>query len=196
MPYRSVLGPGFDSLNPKHSAPASCKELSMASYADAFAVSKLAWSLARAFTKGRKSAPAEFQEVENQLYSLSATLGAFKKVLDNGSVTQILDGGLAFPSDSEGDGAASVRRVLSNCEETLRQMEEFVKKYDVIADNKTTSTDPDESPPRLARRLTESLNKDYKKVVWTTQKADLATLRSQLMVHTNSLDLVMGVIVK
>ena len=183
---------------PKASPPilSSFQERSMASYADAFAVSKLAWSLARAFTKGRKSAPAEFQEVENQLYSLSATLGAFKRVLDSGSVAQILDAGLPFPSDGEGDGAASVRRVLSNCEETLRHMEEFVKKYDIIADKKTPATDPDKSPPQLARRLTDSLNKDYKKVVWTTQKADLTTLRSQLMVHTNSLDLVMGVIVK
>jgi hypothetical protein len=168
----------------------------MASYADAFAVSKLAWSLARAFTKGRRSAPAEFQEVENQLYSLSATLAAFKRVLNSGSVTQTLDADLAFRSDSEGDGAASVRRVLSNCEETLHQMEEFVKKYDIIADDKTSSTDTNEASPRLAIRLTDSLTKDYKKLVWTTQKVDLATLRSQLMVHTNSLDLVMGVIVK
>jgi hypothetical protein len=42
------------------------------SFGDAYQLSRLALKLGKAFTKGRKSAPTEFREVENQLYSLSA----------------------------------------------------------------------------------------------------------------------------
>ncbi|KAF7533247.1 hypothetical protein G7Z17_g13540 [Cylindrodendrum hubeiense] len=50
------------------------------SIGDAYLLAKLALKLGHAFTKGRKSAPAEFREVENQLYSLSAALSALKDV--------------------------------------------------------------------------------------------------------------------
>jgi hypothetical protein len=48
------------------------------SIGDVIAMAKLAKTIALAFTKGRKSAPAEFREVENQLYSLSTALAAFE----------------------------------------------------------------------------------------------------------------------
>lgn len=163
----------------------------MSSFADAIAVYKLAWGLAQAFTKGRKSAPAEFREVENQLYSLSAALGAFRGALGKGTTAQILDNG----SGSD-DGEISVRKVLSNCEETLQHLETLLKKYDIISEHDAQDGSASAAPPqRLGKRLSASFAKDYKIVTWPTQKDDLATLRGQLMVHTNSLDLVMGVIV-
>jgi hypothetical protein len=54
-------------------------------------------------------------------------------------------------------------------------------------------SDPGE---RLVKRWSHNLTGDFKKIAWTTEKGDVSALRNQLMVHTNSLDLVMGVIVK
>lgn len=169
---------------------------------DAILVYKLAWQLAQAFSTGRKSAPAEVREVENQLYSLSAALAAFKKLLDGGDVNHVLDAWSDEADDDDdgggggGGGMTSIRRILSNCEETLRRLEELVQKYNIIGGQKTTPSDPSSSPPPLSTRLTHNITKDYKKMTWLTQKADLTALRSQLMVHTNSLNLVMGVLVK
>jgi hypothetical protein len=79
--------------------------------------------------------------------------------------------------------------MLSNCHETLKHLEKIVEKYARIAEQQ----DPTKS--RL-QRWSHELIKNYKKVAWTTESGDIATLRSQLMIHTNSLDLVLGIIIK
>ncbi|KAH7316898.1 hypothetical protein B0I35DRAFT_512743 [Stachybotrys elegans] len=151
------------------------------SFGDAFLMAKLAWTLAQAFTQGRKSAPAEFREVENQLYSLSTALEAFKKACDErGSAAPAQDSN--HPSS---DGI--IRKIMENCNETLRNLEAIVNKYgEIVQDAEAGQT--------CIRRWKKSMIKDFRKIAWTTEKGDLATLRSQLMVHTNSLDLLMGVI--
>lgn len=161
------------------------------SFGDAVAMSKIAWRIAHAFTKGRTSAPAEFREVENQLYSLSAALAAFKDVCgaDVAAVTVDSSKLPARFQDEQQDGARTLSGILDSCAETLAHLEKIVDDYAVVA----TSKDPAKS--RL-QRWTADLVKNYKKIAWTTEAGDLAALRSQLMVHTNSLDLVLGIIVR
>jgi hypothetical protein len=156
------------------------------SVGDAFLMSKLAWTLAQTFTQGRKSAPAEFREVENQLYSLGSALQAFKQAWDDENATLSADA-RALHARTARD--ATIQNILANCDETLKHLEGVVKKYGAIVQD----TDPDKP---LVKRWRHSLLKDFKKIAWTTEKGDLTTLRSQLMVHTNSLGLVMGVILK
>ena len=153
------------------------------SFGDAVAMSKIAWRIAHAFTKGRKSAPAEFREVENQLYSLSAALAAFKDVCST-DVAAVAIEPSKLPArfhDEKQDGAHTLSRILDSCGETLA----------VVA----TPKEKDPAKSRL-QRWTADLVKNYKKIAWTTEAGDLAALRSQLMVHTNSLDLVLGIIVR
>jgi hypothetical protein len=156
------------------------------SIGDAFLISKLAWTLAQTFTQGRKSAPAEFREVENQLYSLSSALEAFERAWGDGNATL---SAVARPLQARAIKDATIQSILTNCQETLKHLESVVKKYGEIVQD----TDPDKP---LVKRWSHSLLKDFKKIAWTTEKGDLATLRSQLMVHTNSLGLVLGVILK
>lgn len=144
------------------------------SFGDVVTMAKLARTIALAFTKGRKSAPAEFREVENQLYSLSTALAAFQD---------------EATSHMQQPGDQTVAEILSNCHETLSHLEKIVDKYGRIAEQR----DPTKS--RL-QRWSQELIKNYKKIAWTTEAGDLAALRSQLMIHTNSLDLVLGIIIK
>jgi hypothetical protein len=165
------------------------------SFGDAVAMSKIAWRIAHAFTKGRTSAPAEFREVENQLYSLSAALAAFKDVCGTDAAAVAIDPS-RLPArfhDEKQDrhGGHTVSRILDSCGETLAHLEKIVDEYAVVA--APTTKDPAKS--RL-QRWTADLVKNYKKIAWTTEAGDLAALRSQLMVHTNSLDLVLGIIVR
>lgn len=45
-------------------------------------LSQLAWKIGCAFTSGRQGAPAEFQEVENELTSLTKAITLLTEVLD------------------------------------------------------------------------------------------------------------------
>lgn len=45
-------------------------------------LSSLAWKIGRAFTSGRSGAPAEFQEVENELDSLKKSITMLADTLD------------------------------------------------------------------------------------------------------------------
>ncbi|KAK4096717.1 hypothetical protein N658DRAFT_501244 [Parathielavia hyrcaniae] len=152
-------------------------------------MAKIARSIAHAFTKGRKSAPAEFRELENQLYSLSAALAAFKDICGHDFAAVTIDPAhlpARFQTEDQ-DGVYTVSQMLDSCRETLKHLEKIVQEYGPV----TAPTDP--SMPRL-RRWNTDLVRNYKKIAWTTEAGDLATLRSQLMVHTNSLDLVLGII--
>ncbi|KAI1204995.1 uncharacterized protein F4807DRAFT_454253 [Annulohypoxylon truncatum] len=108
------------------------------SIGDVVMMAQIAWKLAQAFTKGRKSAPAEFCEVENQLYSLSATLEAIKRAQ----------------------------------EKVIHQ--------------------PTSSPHRIGC-WSQYVVKNWRKIEWTTEKGDLSALRNQIIIHTNSLNLLLGV---
>jgi hypothetical protein len=153
------------------------------SIGDVVALAKIARSIAIAFTKGRKSAPAEFREVENQLYSLSAVLAAFKDAQDSSAELSILT-----QSTPQGAGQ-NVRGMLDSCHQTLKHLEKIVEKYGAIAEER------DSSKSRF-KRWSDDLLKNYRKIEWTTEAGNLATLRSQLMIHTNSMDLILGIIIK
>jgi len=156
-------------------------------------MAKIAWTVGQVFTRARKTAPAEFREIENQLYSLSAALAALKDAHSAGTIGIIADSNtLSSDSISSGQSAGSqdtVDNILSNCRETLKHLENIVNKYGVI----TEQIDSDKS--RL-KRWSESFVKGYRRIAWTMEDGDLQTLRSQLMVHTNSLELVLGVAIK
>jgi MinD-like ATPase involved in chromosome partitioning or flagellar assembly len=159
------------------------------SIGDAYLMGKLALKLGKAFTKGRKSAPAEFREVENQLYSLSAAISALDNARSVDGSTLAIDLARlpALSEQQQADGEDVVKSMLRSCEETLKHLEKIVEKYNSIGKQK----DP-EAP--LLKRWSKELKDNWKKVAWTTEGGDLATLRSQLTVHTNSLNLVLGVI--
>jgi hypothetical protein len=165
--------------------------VSPVSFGDAYLIGKLALQLGHAFTKGRKSAPAEFREVESQLYSLSVALCALKDAHADGAAAISIDTS-RLPATSQPRQTGSedtVGAMLRSCEETLKHLEATVKKYGCIAE-------PRDSQQPLFKRWSRDIRDNWKKVAWTTEGGDLATLRSQLSVHTNSLNLVLGVAIK
>jgi hypothetical protein len=161
------------------------------SFGDAYLVGKLAWRLGRAFTKGRKSAPAEFREVANQLYSLSAALCALKDATANGgaavvgSAAQTLIASQPLQTSNE----ETINTMLQSCEETLKYLEKIVEKYSCIGEARG-------SQGPLFKRWSRDLRYNWKTIAWTTEGGDLSTLRSQLSVHINTLNLILGVAIK
>jgi hypothetical protein len=157
---------------------------------DIYLLGRLAFKLGNAFSKGRKSAPHEFREVENQLYSLSAALQAFRNEIRDGPTATSLEG--RSPSGTTGTQYESVvGRIVESCSETLKHLETVIEKYSVLGES--TSSD---SAFSAFRRWNDSIKSGWKAVLWTKEGGDLMTLRSNLAVHTNSLNLLLGVIVK
>jgi hypothetical protein len=164
---------------------------SPASFGDVFLVGSLALKLGRAFTKGRKSAPAEFREVENQLYSLNVALSALERVRAEGNAAISIDqsrlAGASLPRQA--DAGDSVGTMVRSCEETLKHLEAIVEKYGDIAA-------PRDAGQPMLKRWNRALRDNWKKIAWASEGGDLATLMSQLSVHINSLNLVLGVVIK
>jgi hypothetical protein len=147
------------------------------SIGDVLMLSKLAFDIAAAFTSGRKSAPAEFQEVQNQLYSLSKALDSFKSVPSKDT-----DDDNSHPEDG-------ISAIIQNCRFTLEHLQLLVDKYMVI------SNDNDKSKPHIKQWSTE-VSKNWKKVRWTREGGDLAKLQHNLGVHINSLNLAVTVSIR
>lgn len=145
------------------------------SIGDVMMLSKLAWSIARAFTSGRKSAPAEFQEVQNQLSSLCHALDSLKSL-------SLQCSGQAY----EGSGS-SIMPILQNCRFTLEHLDSLVSKYTAIDSRR--GADGSEK-----RHWREDIWKNWKKVRWTREGGDLSKLQHNLGVHINSLNLTIAVL--
>ncbi|TGJ83097.1 hypothetical protein E0Z10_g5655 [Xylaria hypoxylon] len=153
------------------------------SIGDAILLAQIAWQLGQAFTHGRQSAPVEFREVENELYSLSTALTAAENEQDSAppSADHVV------PKNNQLIATQDIfAHIIQNCKHTLAQLEELVKKYMIVSEQ----TDPQR--PKL-ERWSHSIVKNWRKIEWTTEKGDLNTLRSQIMVHTNSLNLLVSI---
>ncbi|KAH7064339.1 hypothetical protein BKA63DRAFT_171375 [Paraphoma chrysanthemicola] len=161
------------------------------SIGDAFLLAKLALKIAQAFTKGRKSAPAEFREVESQLYSLSAALDALRASRESDTNSPLLVDVSQLPGNiptHHRDNQDIVLGMLGSCKATLNHLESIVAKYSILG----TATDAE--CPRL-KRWSRDLKANWKKIAWTTEGGDLITLKSNLTIQTNSLNLVLGVVI-
>jgi hypothetical protein len=141
------------------------------SIGDALLLAQIAWKLGRAFTKGRKSSISEFREVESQLFALGSALSALH------------DSGLA----QNGDYSNALNSMLENCRATLSHLQGIVETYGKLGETR----DDTEAP--AFKRWSSRLQKDWKAIKWTTEGGDLANMRSQLMVHINTLNLIMSI---
>ncbi|KAM5341332.1 hypothetical protein ACJ41O_014363 [Fusarium nematophilum] len=161
------------------------------SIGDAFLMAKLAFRIGQALTKGKKSAPAELREVESQLYSLSAALNALTAARESSHSAPLLIDRSDLPQNAPPhykDNQDIILGMLGSCNDTLSHLKSVVDEYAII------STTADSSQGRV-KRWSQRLKTDWKKIAWTTEGGDLAALKSDLTVQTNSLNLILGVIV-
>lgn len=138
-------------------------------------LSQLAWKIGSAFTSGRKGAPAEFQEVENELNSLTTSLTLLAEVLDED------DSIIARADQNTRDG---VDKIIESCKQTLDNLNSFVLRYQEIRK-------PDgENGPTL-RSWKRLLIRNYKTISWTGEGGNVQSLRNVLQIHVNSITLTM-----
>lgn len=133
-------------------------------------LSQTAWRVGRAFTQGRKSAPAEFAEVEREADGLSEALQLVAETLNSDG--SILD-------KAEDSTKSAVSTILDSAQRTLSDLESFVSRYRII------------KPQTGERAWSEIVLANYKTLKWTTEGGDIFALRDMLHMHTSTINLTM-----
>jgi hypothetical protein len=151
------------------------------SVGDAILLSQIAWSIGKAFTSGRKSAPAEFAEIQDLLFTLGEALKALAEDLPSSNhVAQ--DEKAADKQDEEAQVEnALLAQMVMNCQSTLIHLKSIVDKKVVQKDQK---------------KWKDEVKKNWKKLMWTKEGGDIIKLKTTLTAHINGLNLALSVINK
>lgn len=105
------------------------------SIGDILMLSGLAYSIGKTLTTGRKSAPEEFQEVQNQLFAISNALKLLSAALNKEGPTEVETG--IGPEEDEILG-----RMIENCRSTLQYLDKVIKSYpELQPDSKNEHSD-------------------------------------------------------
>lgn len=169
------------------------------SIGDVLLLSKIAYTTYIAFTSGRKSAPREFLEVESELFALSTALRALSELVDktdNGGSRNPPTGGLAPATSGHEPISVALQSMIANCKDTLKGLEAVIQQYSKAMDSQATPATNTSGKKFGAffpkRRWHKTLKDNWNRVVWTTEEGNLAALRSQLVVHIVSINLLVS----
>src|SRR5437764_5901938 len=88
------------------------------SVGDAILLSQIAFGLGQAFTSGRKSAPAEFAEIQDLLYTLSKGLKLLSRDLPKDELNETENRLESWGSQDEEENAL-LSQMIMNCQSTL-----------------------------------------------------------------------------
>lgn len=151
------------------------------SIGDAILLAQIALTIGQAFTSGRKSAPAEFAEIQNLLFTLSESLKLLAHDLpsDDAAPTEEIEGDVD-------DETAVLSQIIMNCRCTLTYLEMLVQKYLVIETKQENSEG--------SRRWKDEMRRNWKKMVWTKEGGDIAKLKTTLTAHISGLNLAVSAI--
>ena len=143
---------------------------------DILLLSQQAWSIGRAFTKGKHGALEEFAEVEREANGLSDALKLTCETLHK-------DGSVLSRAGLETRKA--VNAILESAQRTLDDLESFVDRYQVIRKRQTNGGFV------VEKSWSEVLMANYKTCTWTTEGGNITDLRNMLQMHTNTIILTM-----
>jgi hypothetical protein len=157
------------------------------SVGDAILLAQIAWGIGQAFTSGRKSAPAEFAEIHDLLFTLTEALKVLARDLpDNNQVSQAERADRSEDEVAEADNALLAQMIM-NCRSTLTHLKAMVDEY-MVMDDKTGQKDQ--------KKWKDEVKKNWKKLLWTREGGDIVKLKTTLTAHINGLNLALSAINK
>jgi hypothetical protein len=145
---------------------------------DILALSGLAYALGKTLTSGRKEAPAEFQEVQNQLFAISSALKLLSATVEKSASSGV--DWMVIPEEDE-----ILCRMVENCGATLKHLDKLLEKYPELRPD----SEKEQVDENTRRKWRQELKDNIKKIKWTSEGADLNKLRHNLATHINALNL-------
>lgn len=159
---------------------------------DILLITQLCFKVARAFGSGRKAAPAEFREVEHELYALANTMDLLKDAIESGAVNT-----LNYPDAQQGlpgtsSAAVNLAKMVENCTVTMKQFEEFIGKYTETL----SGADGTGSNGRSGRKrnMKQKFIVNFKKLMWTTEEGTVQEFRNKLMIHMQGINAMVSIV--
>ena len=157
------------------------------SVGDAILLSQIAWSIGKAFTTGRKSAPAEFAEIQDLLFTLGEALQVLSKDLPGSNQVAQAERPAGRQDEEAQAENALLAQMVMNCRSTLTHLKSMVDKY-MELDNKGEQKDQ--------KKWKDEVKKNWKKMLWTKEGGDIMKLKTTLTAHINGLNLALSVLNK
>jgi hypothetical protein len=145
---------------------------------DVLLLSQLAYNLGKTLTTGRKGAPAELQEVQNQLFAISNALKFLWATLEKPGSLNV---NLTVASEED----EILCQMVENCRHSLEHLDKVLKKYPGLQ----PGSEKEDVGANTSRKLRQELKDNIKKIKWTTEGASLDKLRNNLATHINALNL-------
>lgn len=136
----------------------------------------IAWKIGRAFTNGRKGAPAEFQSVKSEAEALSQALQLLADAFSE-------DGGMLENADASTKNA--VTTILQSAQTTLDDLDSLVERYQVIKKSQT------EGGWVVEKSWRDAVLKNWRTIIWTTERGSIQDLRAMLQMHSSTINLTM-----
>ncbi|KAF2490368.1 hypothetical protein BU16DRAFT_552854 [Lophium mytilinum] len=148
------------------------------SIGDILMLSQLAWKIGRAFTAGRKGAPAAFLEVETEVNGLARALKLLAETLFADADDSVL-------SKADKDTKYGVATILLSCQQTLHDLDSLTDQYQIIKKHRTSGGFA------VERSWSDLVLCSYKTMMWTTEGGNIQALRNMLHMHMSTITLTM-----
>lgn len=134
--------------------------------------SQVSWRLTCAFAASRANAPLQFQEVENELKSLTHSLTTFAGSLDQ-------DGSLLERTDIK--TKTGIASILGSCSQSLDNLDTLVNSY-----QDTHRVEQPGGAKDIQRSWRSYFLTNYQTIIWTTEGGNIQSLKKMLTIHTLS----------
>jgi hypothetical protein len=183
---KTVFGGEFEcALELDSKFPHYSKMSTPISVGDAILLSQIALKIGRAFTSGRKSAPTEFAEIQDLLFTLSNALKLLTRDFPDDGLVEI-DAFTSRESEEAQDETVLLSQMIINCRSTLTHLNFLVDKYMEIGGRN----------PQLKeeKRWKDEVRKNWKKIIWTKEGGDISKLKVTLIAHINGLNLAVNTV--
>lgn len=169
--YVSWLFPSY----PLHD-PLSPVTMPVPSVGDILMISQVAWKIGRAFSVGRKDAPAEFVEVEMGISGLAKALKLLAEALHAESEKSLFQTAAKKVQDG-------ISTMLASCRRTVNDLDSMIGQYQVIRKHQTAGGFA------IERSWSDLVLAEYRTMMWTMDGGNLQNLRDLLQMHTISVTL-------
>ncbi|KAK6539728.1 hypothetical protein TWF694_009929 [Orbilia ellipsospora] len=162
---------------------------------DVIALANMCYGIAQAFGSGRKAAPVEFREVQNELYGLGQMLELLKTSVESGAFVSntmaVTQSGLISPTHQ---ASQSIARMITSCQATVEHLKEFARKYAPLAGVQFIEDDSGVRVRKLSSTNRQKLLLNWKRIRWVAESSNIQGIRDQISIHVQSITAVVSIV--
>ncbi|KAK6495417.1 hypothetical protein TWF481_003441 [Arthrobotrys musiformis] len=159
---------------------------------DVIALANMCYGIAQAFGSGRKAAPVEFREVQNELYGLGQMLDLLKNSVESGAIGPTVPN--AVPSPLVEQAYDSIARMIENCQATIWHLKEFAKRYSPLAGVEFIEDRGVVKVRKLPSTSRQRIKLNWKRIMWVKETSNIQGIRDQISIHVQSINAVVSLV--